>query len=80
MEDVPFLLRRDAAAEYIENNFSIPCSRQTLAKYASTGGGPLFRYSGRFPLYDVADLAAWAAERTGPKVGSVSEAREVPAA
>jgi hypothetical protein len=77
MEDSSFLLRRDAAAEFIRNNFSIPCTTQTLAKFASIGGGPLYRYNGRFPVYDPADLAAWVAERTGPKVSSVSEARAV---
>jgi hypothetical protein len=80
MEDAPFLLRRDAAADYIRNNFPFPCSVQTLAKLASSGGGPLYRYSGRFPVYDIVDLNTWATERTGPKVGSVSEAREASAA
>jgi hypothetical protein len=73
-------LRRDAAAEFIRENFSIPCSVRTLAKFASVGGGPLYRYSCRFPVYDVADLKAWATGKVGPKVGSFSEAREANAA
>lgn len=79
MGDQPKLLRRDAAAEFIREHFSIPCSARTLAKFASVGGGPLYRYSGRFPIYDTADLMAWAAGKVGPKVGTFSEAREADA-
>jgi hypothetical protein len=70
-------LRRSAAAAFIRENFSIPCSVQTLAKFASAGGGPFYRYSGRFPVYDVADLLAWGAAKVGPRVSSVTEAREL---
>lgn len=71
------LLRRDAAAQYIRDKFSIPCSARTLAKFASIGGGPLYRYSGRFPIYDIADLAAWAKKKIGPRVSSATEHRLV---
>jgi hypothetical protein len=80
MDDQPKPLRRFQAAELIRAKFSIPCSERTLAKYASKGGGPLYRYSGRFPVYDVADLMAWGAGKVGPKVGTFSEAREASAA
>jgi hypothetical protein len=69
------LLRRDAAAQYIRDQFSIPCSARTLAKFASIGGGPAYRYSGRFPIYDVADLTAWAKQKIGPRVSSATEHR-----
>ena len=42
-----------------EMSWGVPCSRQTLAKWATIGGGPLFRKAGRFPLYEVSDLDAW---------------------
>jgi hypothetical protein len=72
-------LRRPAAAAFIRENFSTPCSVQTLAKLASAGGGPFYRYSGRFPVYDVADLLAWGTAKVGPRVSSVTEAREMKA-
>jgi hypothetical protein len=50
-----------------------------LAKLASAGGGPFYRYSGRFPVYDVADLLEWGTAKVGPRVGSVTEAREMKA-
>jgi hypothetical protein len=75
MDDYSIPLRRDAAAEFIREHFSIPCSSRTLAKFASGCGGPLYRYCGRFPVYYVADLTAWATKKTGPKVSSATEAR-----
>jgi hypothetical protein len=69
------LLRRDEAARFVRETYSIPCSARTLAKFASIGGGPVYRYSGRFPIYDVADLAAWAKQKIGPRVNSATEHR-----
>jgi hypothetical protein len=68
-------LRRDAAAALIRDNFSIPCSVQTLAKFASAGGGPIYQYCGRFPIYYEADLRAWATKKIGPQVTSATESR-----
>jgi hypothetical protein len=79
MDDHSKLLRRDAAAEFIRDNFSIPCSARTLAKFASVGGGPLYQYAGRFPVYYAADLTAWATKKIGPKVGTFSESRKADA-
>jgi hypothetical protein len=79
MDDHSKPLRRDDAAAFIRDNFSIPCSERTLAKFASKGGGPLYRYSGRFPVYDVADLLAWGTAKVGPRVSSATEAREIKA-
>jgi hypothetical protein len=69
------LLRRRDAAKYITDTYSIPCSPKTLAKLACIGGGPPFRLAGRFPLYPVSGLDAWAQNKIGPLVRSTSEAR-----
>ena len=71
------LLRRSKAAKYIEDTYGIPCSPKTLAKYACIGGGPPFRLAGRFPLYPVSGLDAWAQKKIGPLVRSTSEVRRV---
>src|SRR6478736_2953861 len=49
-ESVLFL-RRIAAARYIQDRYGLRCSKQTLAKLATMGGGPIFRSAGRTPLY-----------------------------
>jgi hypothetical protein len=67
-----YLRRRDAAA-YVQSVYGIPCTPQWLAKLAVIGGGPLFRYSGRFPLYESATLDAWVKERIGPSVRTTAE-------
>jgi hypothetical protein len=69
-------LRRFKAARYIEDTYSVPCSPKTLAKLACVGGGPPFRLAGRFPLYPVSGLDAWAQSKIGPLVRSTSEVRE----
>jgi hypothetical protein len=66
--------RRSAASRYLEEKWGVPASPKSLAKWACTGQGPAFhRGTGRVPLYDQADLDAWAIERIGPKVKSTSE-------
>jgi hypothetical protein len=67
------MLRRVEAAQYVRDTWGMPLSRQTLAKLATIGGGPPFRRVGRFPLYEVADLNAWALSRLGPKQRSTSD-------
>jgi hypothetical protein len=71
------LLRRSTAAKYITDTYGIPCSPKTLAKYACVGGGPPFRLAGRFPLYPVSSLDAWAQSKIGPLVRSTSELHRV---
>jgi len=71
------LLRRSMAAKYITDTYGIPCSPKTLAKYACVGGGPPFRLAGRFPLYPVSGLDAWAQSKIGPLVRSTSELRRI---
>lgn len=58
-------LRRAAAAHYVRETWGLPCSSKWLAKLAVTGGGPIFRKAGRFPLYTSADLDTWAESRIG---------------
>lgn len=65
-------LRRDQAAEYLLKRFGA-FTAETLAKLASTGGGPQFRKMGRFPVYTRSDLEAWASSRMSPPVSSTSE-------
>jgi hypothetical protein len=49
--DLRFLRRADAAAYVTDRYF--PCSRQSLAKFAVKGGGPLYRKAGRVPIYKI---------------------------
>ena len=67
------LLRRFEAAAYVQAKFGVPLSHRTLAKLAVTGGGPMFRKCGRFPLYEAGDLDLWATAKIGPKQRSTSD-------
>ena len=67
------LYNRNEASEYLLHHFGIHAMPATLAKYASLGGGPAFRKAGRFPVYEEADLDAWAEERLSERVRSTSE-------
>jgi hypothetical protein len=72
------LLRRTEAAKYVTEAYRIPCSPKTLAKLACVSSeGPPFRLAGRFPLYPVTGLDAWARAKIGPLVRSTSEVRRV---
>jgi hypothetical protein len=69
-------LRRAEAAKYVVETHNVPCSPKTLAKLACiSSSGPPFRLAGRFPLYPVSGLDAWARATIGPLVHSTSEAR-----
>jgi hypothetical protein len=69
-------LRRHEAAKYVVETHNVRCSPKTLAKLACvSSGGPPFRLAGRFPLYPVSGLDAWARAKIGPLVRSTSEAR-----
>jgi hypothetical protein len=69
------LLRRTEAANYVTDTYGIPCSPKTLAKLACiSSSGPPFRLAGRFPLYPVSGLDAWARAKIGPLIRSTSEA------
>ncbi len=66
------LNRREASAYLLEVH-GIKRSYATLCKLAVVGGGPRFRKANRNPLYDAAELDAWAAEITSAPVRSTSE-------
>jgi hypothetical protein len=72
-------LRRKEAAKYVVETHNVPCSQQTLAKLACISSeGPPFRRAGRFPLYPISGLDAWALAKIGPLVRSTSEAQAWP--
>jgi hypothetical protein len=72
------LLRRTEAAKYVTETYGFPCSPKTLAKLACVSSeGPAFRLAGRFPLYPVSGLDAWAQKKIGPLIRSTSEVRRV---
>jgi hypothetical protein len=54
------LIRRKAASLYLLEKHGIERAPGTLAKLATIGGGPVFRRTGRVPLYAVDDLDSWA--------------------
>ena len=72
------LLRRAQAAKDVVDTSKGPCTPQTRATLASVSSeGPPFRLAGRFPLYPVSGLDAWAQKKIGPLVRSTSEVRRV---
>ena len=72
MESTSRYLRREQAALYVRREWGMPCSGRWLAKLAVTGGGPVFRKAGRFPIYARSDLDAWAEGRIGAPRRSTS--------
>lgn len=69
----PARLRRRDASAYLAAAHGVRLSPNTLAKLAVVGGGPRFRLDGRFPLYERAELDAFAARRLGPLRTSTSD-------
>lgn len=66
------LTRKAAAAALTEAGY--PVSSESLATYASRGGGPVFRRWGRYPTYRWGDLIEWAEGRLSRPMRSTSEA------
>lgn len=73
MYDPDRMLRRVDAASYLQQRYGLPASMQTLARKAVEGTGPTYHLSGRFPLYRVADLDAWATQQVSAPRRSTSE-------
>jgi hypothetical protein len=71
----PARMRRREASAYLAAAHGVRLSPGTLAKLAVIGGGPRFRRDGRFPLYERAELDAFAAARLGPLRTSTSDRR-----
>jgi Helix-turn-helix domain len=67
---------RDEASEYLKTR-GFKIAKQTLAKYAVTGGGPAYRTFGSRVVYDPSDLDAWIEQRLTAPRRSTSEARSV---
>jgi hypothetical protein len=68
---------RKEVSEYLSERHGIRRSVQTLAKYASQGGGPsYFLISGK-PFYDEADIDAWADSIKSKKMRSTAEYEHV---
>ena len=55
-------LTRPAAANHL-TGIGIPTSKNTLQKWATVGGGPVYKIFGNRALYQVADLDTWVAEK-----------------
>lgn len=65
-------LSRSAAAKLIRDRYGLRLSSQTLAKYATIGGGPPYYKAGRQCLYREGDLMAWAEARIAGRRASTS--------
>jgi hypothetical protein len=70
----PAYMRRKPAAQYVRERWGVPCSPNTLAKLATIGGGPVFRRSGRFPLYTTDNLDRWVESKLSNPMRSTSDA------
>lgn len=66
-------LTRAEAANYIASK-GAPISKNTLQKFATIGGGPVYRRFGNKALYQTDDLDAWLNERMSAPMRSTSEA------
>lgn len=70
----PVRLLRSEVPAYLLETHGIRVSASTLAKMATLGGGPAYTKPMSRPLYALADLDTWAAERLGTPRRSTSEA------
>ena len=63
-------LNREKAAAYVRDK-GLPCTKATLSKLASVGGGPNFYKFGRYAVYLPFDLRNWITARlSGPKTST----------
>lgn len=67
------LLRRSELAPAL-TRLGYKIAHSTLSTMAVRGGGPPFRYFGKFPVYRWGDAVAWANGRLGKLISSTSEA------
>jgi hypothetical protein len=65
-------LRTDEASFYLGQGAGYPLSAGELANMRVTGGGPLFHRAGRWPVYTIEALDAYASERLGPALRTTS--------
>ena len=66
-------MRRPEAAEFLADH-GFPTTKNTLQKYATTGGGPVYRIFGNRALYTPEDLLDWADAKLSAPRRSTSEA------
>lgn len=64
---------RDEAAAYVRDK-GLPCSKLTLQKWATTGGGPEYRKFGNRVVYTVESLDRWIESKLGAPQFSTSKA------
>ena len=64
-------LSRPEAADYIRAR-GLTVSKNTLQKYATVGGGPVYRRFGSRAVYIPADLDAWIEQKLSPPLTSTS--------
>ena len=69
----PRRMRRADASHYLREAHGLSFAPSTLAKMAVVGGGPAYRKAGNVPLYDPADLDAWADTKLSKLVTSTSQ-------
>ena len=67
-----YLMRPEAADFLTERGFST--TKNTLQKYATIGGGPIYRIFGNRALYKGEDLIAWAEAKLSAPRRLTSEA------
>jgi hypothetical protein len=73
----PSAMHRSEASAYLRERHGVKAAPGTLAKLASTGGGPEFSYRGRFPVYTPEALDSYAAAKSTCAVRSTSEAKRL---
>ena len=66
-----YLLRPESADFLTKRGF--PTSKLTLQKYATIGGGPIYRIWGSRALYMPEDLLSWAEAKLSPPRRSTSD-------
>lgn len=61
MNESRFLTREESAKYLTERG--LPVSRNTLQKWATVGGGPVYRRFGNRAVYTISDLNAWVEQK-----------------
>lgn len=70
METTRFL-ERPEAAQYLTEQRGLKVSKNTLQKWATTGGGPAYRRFGKRAVYLIEDLNEWAERKlSAPRLSS----------
>ena len=66
------LLSRKESADYLKER-GFPVSPNTLQKYVTVGGGPLYQIFGNRALYTTDNLDSWAEQKlTPPRASSAA--------